>query len=351
MLLGMPEKSASVSDSSDLPTWVWPEFATVARDAVHPVAETATAQRFGASFRGTEAIPALAGQGQRDYFAFPGALFGMHQNFRLRNDLSASVPGEDFLKFHFKLSGNNTVRFDGSDDINLRGGCMAVAIHPRGVIKLDAHPHGAFENSLTFACRPAVFTETMRLEPEALPQPLRDFANGKDPRPYLRVMSLSARVIKTVEEMLSCPYSGRFSHVHAEARALDLICMVLDVMVNDEPHSTVRLTPRDIAALESVREFLGAQFMDPPTIAQLARQTGINRTKLTQGFRHLFNETILDYCHRMRMRKARELLLDGMPVGLVAVDVGYEHHSSFAQAFRAYFGFPPVELCRRRPRS
>jgi AraC-like DNA-binding protein len=63
----------------------------------------------------------------------------------------------------------------------------------------------------------------------------------------------------------------------------------------------------------------------------------------------LFNETILDCCHRKRMQKARELLLGGLPVGTVAVEVGYEHHSSFAQAFRAYFGFPPVELCRRRP--
>ena len=49
------------------------------------------------------------------------------------------------------------------------------------------------------------------------------------------------------------------------------------------------------------------------------------------------------------MQRARELLLDGLPVGSVAADVGYEHHSSFAQAFRSYFGFPPMELRRRRP--
>jgi AraC-like DNA-binding protein len=127
--------------------------------------------------------------------------------------------------------------------------------------------------------------------------------------------------------------------------------MVLDVLVNDEARTDVRLTPRDVAALESVRELLGERFMDPPTIAQIARHIGMNRTKLTQGFRHLFNETILDYCQRKRMQMARELLLAGEPVGTVAVAVGYEHHSSFAQAFRAYFGFPPVDLCRRRPTS
>jgi AraC-like DNA-binding protein len=265
--------------------------------------------------------------------------------------MAATVPGEDFLKFHFKMSGNNTVSFPGGDEVTLRAGSMAIAIHPRGVSKLDTHTQDAAEHSLTFACRPALFTETLRLDPDALPQPIRRFALGQDPQLYLRVMALNARVAKTIEEMLSCPYSGRFSHVHAEARALDLICMVLDVLANDDVRSPVRLTPRDVVALESVREMLNEHFMDPPTIAQIARQIGVNRTKLTQGFRYLFNETILDYCHRKRMQKARELLLGGLPVGTVAVEVGYEHHSSFAQAFRAYFGFPPVELCRRRPTS
>jgi AraC-like DNA-binding protein len=346
----MPEKPTSPSGSSTLPTWIWPEFAKTA-GVVPRAPDPATPHRFGASFCGTEAVPDATGRGRRDYFSFPGILLGMHQSFRLRDDLALSVSGEDFLKFHFKMSGNNTVRFHGGDAINVRAGSMAVVIHPRGVSKLDAHVHDASEHSLTFACRPALFTETLRLDPDALPQPLRDFALGKDPQLYLRVMALHARVAKTIEEMLSCPYSGRFSHVHAEARALDLICMVLDVLVNDEARTDVRLTPRDVAALESVRELLGERFMDPPTIAQIARHIGMNRTKLTQGFRHLFNETILDYCQRKRMQMARELLLAGEPVGTVAVAVGYEHHSSFAQAFRAYFGFPPVDLCRRRPTS
>jgi AraC family transcriptional regulator, transcriptional activator of the genes for pyochelin and ferripyochelin receptors len=344
----MPEKRVATSPSSHLPTWVWPEFAKGAAPAAAPPNPLAP-HRFGASFCGSEAICAPTGQGRRDYFAFAGSLLGMHQDFRLGSEMAATVPGEDFLKFHFKMSGNNTVSFPGGDDVNLRAGSMAIAIHPRGVSKLDTHTEGAAEHSLTFACRPALFTQTLRLDPDALPQPIRQFALGQDPQLYLRVMALNARVAKTIEEMLSCPYSGRFSHVHAEARALDLICMVLDVLANDDVRSPVRLTPRDVVALESVREMLNEHFMDPPTIAQISRQIGVNRTKLTQGFRYLFNETILDYCHRKRMQKARELLLGGLPVGTVAVEVGYEHHSSFAQAFRAYFGFPPVELCRRRP--
>lgn len=330
-----------------LPSWNWPEFAKAPADQLRQVPQCA--HPFGASFCGTEYIPSASGDGRRDYFTFDGALLGLHSAFQLRSDFACRVAGEDFLKFHFKLSGNNTIRFSDGEDVNLRSGTMAVVIHPRGVTKLDAHTSGSSEHSLTFACRPALFTQGLRLDPDELPPPIRDFAIGRNPHLYFRFMPLSSRILSTVEAMLSCPYSGRFSHIHAEARALDLICMVLDALVNDEAPRTVRLTPRDVATLEGVRQLLCEQFMDPPTIAELSRQAGMNRTKLTQGFRYLFNETILDYCLRMRMQRARELLLQGMPVGTVAVDVGYEHHSSFAQAFRAYFGFPPVELRRRRP--
>ena len=346
----MPEDaSAHVADPKmkSLPTSPWPEFAEGGEETRR--SQAALRHPFGASFCGTEEIPAPTGQGRRDYFAFSGNLVGMHAAFRLRGDLTSYIPGEDFLKFHFKLSGNNTVRFSGSDALNVRGGSLGVLIHPRGVDKLDAHSGGACENSLTLACRSDLLTQMLRLDPEALPRPIGAFASGKDPELYVRVMPLSARITKTVEEMFSCPYSGRFSHIHAEARALDLICMVLDALVNGESHQRVRLTPRDVAALESVREMLGECFMDPPTIAQLAHQIGMNRTKLTQGFRYLFNETVLDYCLRKRMHRAREMLLEAVPVGTVAVLVGYEHHSSFAQAFRAYFGFPPVELRRHCP--
>lgn len=343
----MPPKHVAPAECGVPPVWTWPEFASPSAGGLPQT--SARAHPFGASFCGTEPIPAKCGEGRRDYFSFPGVLIGLHAVFHLRADFALNVPGEDFLKFHFKLAGNNTIRFPGGDEFNLRSGSMAVAIHPRGVDKLDAHTRDASEHSLTFACRPALFTDTLRLDPEELPQPIRGFARGCDPELYLRIMPLSARILKTVEEMLSCPYSGRFSHIHAEARALDLICMVLDVLASDELRGTVRLTPRDVATLEGIRELLREQFMSPPTIAQLSRQAGMNRTKLTQGFRYLFNETLLDYCQRLRLQRARELLLQGFPVGTVAVDVGYEHHSSFAQAFRAYYGFPPVELRRRRP--
>jgi AraC-like DNA-binding protein len=200
-----------------------------------------------------------------------------------------------------------------------------------------------------------VLAETFALDPDGLPPVLKAFALGRSPSYFLKTMPLTASVRKPIEEMLSAPYGGRFSHVHAATRAVDLACMVLDVLINDELPRVPRLSAREERTLEAIRSHLAECFMSPPTIAELSRMAGMNRTKLTQGFRGLFQETILEYCQRLRMRRARHLLLEGEAVGRVAAAVGYEHLSSFSQAFKAYYGFAPMESRRisrsQRPRS
>ena len=307
------------------------------------------ADSFGAALLGSEHLQDFRATGSRHYFAFPDSFAGILSHMHFHQDAAMEVAGNSLLKVHFKLSGNNTVRFADGDDINRRGGCLLVAVHPCGITKLDAHSEDAFEHSLTFACAPQVLTEKLGLDPDALPEPFRSFELGRELQAHVHSAPLTARMTQAIHEMLTCPYAGRFSHLHAEARAIDLICMALHAFDTKPERGDVRLTPRDVTALGEIRDCLDARFMDPPTIAEIARTAGMNRTKVTQGFRYLFDQTILEYCQRLRMQRARELLLGGVPVGTVAIDVGYEHHSSFAHAFRTYFGYSPVEVRRNRP--
>ncbi len=328
------------------PDHIWPRFAVLEGSGAagerprHPL---------GLAFRAIEEIRPPLGRGQRHYFAFSDAFHGMMAQVRHAVDVSTVVNGTDCIKFHFKISGNNTIRFEGGSEINIRGGCAAIGIHPRGALKHDAHARDAFEQSVTFACTPAVLTEQLQLDVETLPEPVRGYLEGRNQEPQVRVMPLDQRMRRTVEELFSPTCSPQFSHLYAEARALDLICMALDALFSKDDDATVRLTARDVAALGEVRRMLDRRFTDPPSIIEISRDAGMNRTKVTQGFRSLHNETILDYCRRLRMQRARELLLTGVPVSQVADDVGYAHHSSFAQAFRRHFGYAPVAVRRRRP--
>jgi len=298
---------------------------------------------FGSAANIRRVVAPEAGCGYIDEVAFAAPFVGGYCHFRFGADCSALIPGEGLLKFHFKISGCNTLKFrSGAVSTTIVGGEMAVLVHPHGLNKRDCHPRDIEEHSLTFACRPDFLTSTLNVDPDTLPEPLKSFALGRDPAFYLRTFPFTASVRRDLKVMLSRPINGPFSQVRAQARALDLIATILEILSADtDVNPRARLTPRDKRALEEVRALLDSEYASAPTIATLARRVGMNRTKLTQGFRQIFDESIQAYCQRLCMRQACQLLESGMRVGEVAEAVGYEHQSSFAQAFRDYFGVPP----------
>ena len=140
---------------------------------------------------------------------------------------------------------------NGSVSTTIGGGEMAVLIHPRGLSKRDCHPRHVEEHSLTFACRPEFLTSTLNVDPDTLPEPLRSYAVGRDPAFYLRSFPFTASVRRDLKALLSRPSNGRFSQVRAQARSLDLIATILEILSGDMSESPrTRMTPRDIRSLE-----------------------------------------------------------------------------------------------------
>jgi AraC-like DNA-binding protein len=187
-----------------------------------------------------------------------------------------------------------------------------------------------------------VISQGLGVDPDSLPTALRDFEMGRPPSYFLKTLPLTGLARRALEELAAAPYGGRFAGVHASLRTVDLVCALLDALIGAEQPGPPRLSPRDERVLEGIRSYLATCYTSPPTLIELARMAGMNRTKLTQTFRTVYQETVSEYCLRLRMAEARRLLLDGETAGRVAAAVGYEHQSSFSQAYKAYFGFAPI---------
>jgi len=101
--------------------------------------------------------------------------------------------------------------------------------------------------------------------------------------------------------------------------------------------------------LQDAFDIIQASFVHPPTLAELARQVGLNEFKLKRGFKQIFGTTVYGLVLRERMNKARELLLAGdtqrsISIADIAESVGYQHATHFTAAFKKYFGELPSEI-------
>ena len=79
------------------------------------------------------------------------------------------------------------------------------------------------------------------------------------------------------------------------------------------------------------------------TVLELARVAGLSRSGFAAKFSALVKEAPLSYHSRWRLTLALGLMRQpGAKVGSVAQQVGYESEAAFSRAFKAQFGFAPM---------
>jgi AraC-like DNA-binding protein len=87
----------------------------------------------------------------------------------------------------------------------------------------------------------------------------------------------------------------------------------------------------------------------PWTIANLAHQVGVSRTRFAERFRHFLGEPPMAYLARWRLKLAAEILASSSAnVGEIAAEVGYASEAAFNRVFKREFGCPPAQFRRSR---
>jgi AraC-like DNA-binding protein len=125
------------------------------------------------------------------------------------------------------------------------------------------------------------------------------------------------------------------------ARALRL---VLHRHGDREPAPT---RPAGVTAAERARELLHDQLVTPPTLDELAAAVGVGKFALLRSFRDRFGLPPHTYLNVLRVRRARQLLDDGVGAAHVAAQVGFFDQSHLTRQFRRIVGVPPGHYQRK----
>lgn len=112
------------------------------------------------------------------------------------------------------------------------------------------------------------------------------------------------------------------------------------------------LPAEELRKVRLAREILYAEYLEPPTTAQLSRRVHLNEFKLKRGYRLAFATSINADLRAYRMRLARDLFLAGeRNVASVACAVGYSNPGHFARAFHQAFGVSPGKITQSNRRG
>ena len=259
--------------------------------------------------------------------------------------LSHTTCGDNWLRFQFLTDSAHTVLFDRHGQAELRGGTCMVNYHGPGVDKSEwSFGGGGAGTAVTIYCRPDFIARAFGPELNILPTCIQRYMLSVAPEFIFDTIPLGPTMARILKEIVRIPYCGVLRRVFLEAKAMELLSLLINEFNQRDRTSTIdiRLGGQDLVRLDRVRGILESHISDPLTIEQLARRVGLNRRKLKSGFKQTYGMTIFEYGHNHRMEVAWTLLSNNRKsIARVAEAVGYEYTSNFCSAFKRRFGISP----------
>lgn len=102
-----------------------------------------------------------------------------------------------------------------------------------------------------------------------------------------------------------------------------------------------------LSRLERVLKHLHSNYQDSLDVEQLASMANMSSSTFHRNFRQVTASSPIQYVKKLRLNRAKELLLDqGLKVKQAAVQVGYESPTQFSREFTRYFGRSPRDCAK-----
>ena len=254
----------------------------------------------------------------------------------------------NWLAFHFHLSGQHT-------DKNTVVGDREFALYGSGLAPQEIND-GAEQTALevTVHVAPEILQAYIGDAHGQLPPQLQHLSRPIDREIYTRVGKLTPILEGVLWQILRCPHQGMIKRMYLDAKAMELVSLVL-AQESEIQIGRTAISPPNAGTLERIQYAKTLLLLDvrhPPSLPQLAAQSKLNEYSLKQGFKQVFGTTVYGYLHDYRLEQARQLLMLGqMSVTEVMTAIGLVDRQHFAAAFRKKFDLSPRAYLTHHRRS
>ncbi|GGY98745.1 AraC family transcriptional regulator [Shewanella fodinae] len=101
-----------------------------------------------------------------------------------------------------------------------------------------------------------------------------------------------------------------------------------------------------LARIDKALQFMHRHYSDTVEVEHLAELVNMSSSAFHRCFREVTASSPIQYLKKLRLNRARELLLQGARVKQAAAGVGYESAAQFSREFKRYFNQSPGNYAR-----
>jgi AraC-like DNA-binding protein len=152
----------------------------------------------------------------------------------------------------------------------------------------------------------------------------------------------AAVILKQIGE---ASFTGSIGNIWIEAKALELVSIVLDWHRRFSARELFQLTEHDRVGIYEALHYIEEHLAESVSLGTIAKQAAMSISKFTVTFRKHTGFSAGAYINRLRMEKAMDLLKNTQAsIAEITDMVGYKFPANFCTAFLEKFGVTPSEF-------
>ncbi|MEH6347842.1 MAG: helix-turn-helix transcriptional regulator [Bermanella sp.] len=252
----------------------------------------------------------------------------------------ATPPGH--LIFSFNILGNETLEVENHGSISLTEGCM-LAAYSHLKRRMALHPEKSEKRLFVMLlCEPEILLKPpFDMEAEQLPDCIQTVVNGA--QEMAESVSMSMELIQALRIFLHFDTLKPWSRPFIQAKSIEILCLALSNISHQESQKKLaHVSEKEREHIQKASLLLLNKWRNPPSQEELVQTLGVGKSTLKRVFKLINGCSITDFVLNIRMQNAQLLLSEGkLNVTQIAMEVGYEHSSNFASAFKRHFGISP----------
>ena len=152
-------------------------------------------------------------------------------------------------------------------------------------------------------------------------------------------------VLNQIEQMKLSP---QFQNLFLIGKMYELFTLYFSEIENQTEHCPFLNDENEGKRIKEIKDYLLADFKNPPTIKALCEKFTISEYHLKEGFRELYGTTVYGYLLDKKLEYALHRLEENQyKVKDISFEIGYENPSHFISAFKKKYSLTPKQYIKQ----
>ncbi len=245
----------------------------------------------------------------------------------------------DFIQIHFSINSDAQLHYGPHYSLDVKSQSSVLLYNPNQAlsINLSLNPNGKY---LVFIVSIKMFHSFFSQVADIIPFLNEENKNKK----YYLDKDLSPNEVLVLNQVFDDQKLNGMHQLYIKAKVYEVLSLYFSTNNNDQQSCPFLENEANVEKIKKAKQVVINNMDEPPSLQEIADEVGLSISKLKEGFKHIYGESVFNFLLDYKLEYARKQLLSKKyNVSEISLQIGYSTSSHFIAAFKKKYGTTPKQ--------